>query len=479
MTQTLFSPVVIVGAGIAGLACAIAAAPTPCLVIAPHGPGRGSASAWAQGGIAAAVGQGDTPEQHAADTLAAGNWHGTPEAVAALTQAGPDTIDWLFRLGVPFDRDRDGYVLSREAAHSCARVVRVGGDQAGREMTRALALHAQTLGSIRLQAGLTATALLRDDHGEVAGVVCRDTGANTVLIRARRVVLASGGIGGLYAVTTNPRHALGDGLAMATVAGAETRDLEFVQFHPTGLDVGRDPAPLASEALRGEGAMLVDRYGKPLCDPLAARDVVARAVAQARADGRGAFLDARTHPGAHFARDFPIIMAALDAAGLDPQRDLLPVAPAVHYHMGGVATDMDGHTRLPGLFALGEVGCTRVHGANRLASNSLLEAVVVARRAGARLQGTDAPPAASLPAPALPPTLPEKALQQLRGTMADHVGVVRDGDGLTQALGVIDDLTHEHGEALPLVAARAIARAALARRTSLGAHQRTDEEDAT
>ncbi len=284
-------------------------------------------------------------------------------------------------------------------------------------------------------------------------------------ILASAVVLATGGLGGLYAVTTNPPGALGQGLALAALSGAEIADPEFVQFHPTAIDVGLDPAPLATEALRGEGARLIDRDGHAFMAgyheraELAPRDVVARAIHRQIAAGRGAFLDARQAVGHDFPDAFPTVFAACMAAGLDPRVEAIPVAPAAHYHMGGVMTDAWGRTSLEGLYAAGECACTGVHGANRLASNSLLEAAVFGRRAGSAARDSldpATPPLGETP----PPDLPPEALQGLRSAMSRSAGVVRDRSGLLDLLDQIQAMKTSHGRAAPLVAAELVAGAA-------------------
>jgi L-aspartate oxidase len=295
-------------------------------------------------------------------------------------------------------------------------------------------------------------------------------------------VLATGGSGGLFRVTTNPVEAAGQGLGMAARCGALVADAEFVQFHPTAIDIGRDPAPLATEALRGEGATLVNADGSlfmeryhPLKD-LAPRDIVARAVASESLAGRGAFLDCRSAVGSAFPEHFPTVFAACQSAGIDPRVDLIPVAPAAHYHMGGLVTDMWGATTLPGLTAIGECASTGVHGANRLASNSLLEAVVFAERAAIRLRedsSTGAPGGSCEP----PPKLPPEARATLRAAMSAKAGVVRDAAGLSSLLSDIDTLQADHGLSNDLVTARLIATGALARQESRGGHYRADFPD--
>ena len=478
--RTHFDGVLIIGAGLAGLSAALAAAPRKALVLSALPLGTGCSSAWAQGGMAAALSESDAPELHAADTIAAGAGICDPEAVAILTREGPAAVRRLAGLGAPFDRTPDGgFVQSLEAAHGRARVARVGGDGAGRAIMEAVIAAVRRAPSIEVREGVRARRLLTDRAGRVRGALVEDASGLLTEIVAPATILATGGLGGLYAVTTTPREVRGEGLALAALAGAAIADAEFVQFHPTAMDLGRDPAPLATEALRGEGAKLVDGDGErfmaryhPAAE-LAPRDVVARAIASERRAGRGAFLDAREAVGEAFPHEFPAVFAAAMAAGLDPRRDPIPVAPAVHYHMGGIETDADGATTLPGLFAAGECASTGAHGANRLASNSLLEAAVFGTRAG-RAAALAADPGTSPISAASATDLPDAALQSLRRAMSRDAGVVRDSAGLRRLLGEIGALEAAHGRALPLVAARLVAESALARRESRGAHFRAD-----
>jgi len=335
---------------------------------------------------------------------------------------------------------------------------------------------------IEVRTGAKLAGLLQDATGRVRGVTVRQ-GAELVDITARAVILATGGIGGLYAVTTTPAELKGEGLALAAMAGATIADPEFVQFHPTAIDIGRDPAPLATEALRGEGAKLIGGDGRPFMvryhkdAELAPRDVVARAIHAERLAGRGAFLDAREAVGAHFPDEFPAVFAACMGGGVDPRVQPIPVAPACHYHMGGIATDVHGRTDLAGLFAAGECASTGVHGANRLASNSLLEAAVFGRRAGEAAREVIATAAPLVRTP-IAPELPARALAILRQCMSRDAGVVRDAAGLTRLVDQIAVFEAEHGCAAPLVAARLTAEAALARRESRGGHFRADYPDA-
>jgi L-aspartate oxidase len=473
-----FDGLLILGAGLAGLSAALAVAPRKVLVISPEPLAQGCASAWAQGGMAVALSPDDDAERHAADTIAAGAGLVDGDMARLLTAEGPAALDRLTALGAPFDREADGrFAQGLEAAHSRARIARVKGDQAGRAIMQTLAGAAQAAQHIQVRQA-RALALLRDSSGRVRGALLEQDG-HQVEIVAAAVILATGGLGGLYAVTTVPAAVRGEGLALAALAGAKIADPEFVQFHPTAIAIDADPAPLASEALRGEGARLIDKAGRPFMPryhaqaELAPRDIVARAIHRQIAQGEGAFLDARSAIGERFPEEFPGVFAACQAAGLDPRREPIPVAPAAHYHMGGVMTDRDGRTSLPGLYAVGECACTGVHGANRLASNSLLEAAVFGARAGLAARGEADPGTAPLPAKALS-DLPSEAFQQLRRAMSRDAGVMRERAGLERLLAEIDTLAARHGQALALVAARIVAQAALDRCESRGAHYRAD-----
>jgi L-aspartate oxidase len=400
--------------------------------------------------------------------------------VAVLTREGPDAVRRLAALGAPFDRlPGGGFAQSLEAAHGRARVARVGGDGAGRAIMAAVIAAARAAPSIEIRENLRVRRLLTDRSGRVRGALAEGPDGSLTEIVAPATVLATGGLGGLYAVTTTPAEARGEGVALAALAGAVIADAEFVQFHPTAMDLGLDPAPLATEALRGEGAKLVNADGTPFmaryhpAAELAPRDVVARAIASERRAGRGAFLDARAAVGEAFPHEFPAVFAAAMAASLDPRRRPIPVTPAVHYHMGGIETDAEGQTTLAGLYAAGECASTGAHGANRLASNSLLEAAVFGTRAGRAAAAAADPATLALPAePA--PDLAEAALQTLRRAMSRDAGVVRDAAGLRRLAGEIAALEAVHGRALPLVAARLVVDGALARRESRGAHFRAD-----
>jgi len=488
---------VIVGSGVAGLSAALGAAPRRVTLLTKVPFGGGGSSSWAQGGIAAALGADDDPALHAADTLAAGAGLNDPEIVELLTEEGPERVRRLLALGTRFDRELGGELsLGREAAHSRRRILHAHGDATGAEMVRALTAAVRRSPSIEvIDRAFVEDLALADqggNHGAVAGVVARHAGGRRILHAAPAVVLATGGSGRLFLHTTNPPEATADGLGVAARAGARLVDLEFVQFHPTALAAGADPMPLLTEALRGEGAVLIDELGErfmPAEHPdaeLAPRDVVARAIWRRLAAGGRVFLDAREAVGERFPERFPTVFGLCQESGLDPRVEPIPVAPAAHYHMGGIAVDAHGRTSLPGLWACGEVAATGAHGANRLASNSLLEALVfgarVAEDLAADLSRARPLPAtgATAPAPVLADPEADAALAlAVRTLMWEQVGVVRDGRGLTAAVAALDRLAAEHphaaGEARNLLAAaRMVTAAALARRESRGGHYRAD-----
>ncbi len=507
---TVHADVAVVGSGIAGLSTALR-------YVQRTGAGRvvlvtkdrlsTGSTAYAQGGIAAAMAPEDGPVAHMVDTLLAGAGLCDPHAVNVLATDGPDALRWLIGLGAEFDRDNDGELsLTREGGHRTDRVAHAGGDATGAEIQRALVQAVLDEERIEVVEHAVALDALRDPVGgavrgatlHVMGEGERD-GVGAVLASA--VVLATGGMGQVYAATTNPPVSTGDGLALAARAGASLRDLEFIQFHPTVLWLGphaRGRQPLISEALRGEGAYLVDAGGHRIMDgvhelgDLAPRDVVARTIARTMAQ-QGTdhvYLETRHFGRATWEKRFPTILASCRAHGIDPLERTIPVAPAAHYASGGVEVDIDGRTGVPGLWAVGEVARTGVHGANRLASNSLLEGLVYADRIATRL--ADAPEPGSTPsgtggAEPLGTSTPlahPATSADVRALMSRDAGVLRTGEGLAELVTRLDALATPAGSVAPDVAAweatnlltvaRLVAAAALHRAESRGSHQRAD-----
>ena len=469
--------VVVVGAGIAGLMTALELAPRPVVILSKAPLGAEGSTPWAQGGVAAAIGDDDSPALHAADTIAAGGGLTDPAIADEFARAAPQAIERLSRLGVRFDRAPDGgYAPGLEAAHSRPRIVHAGGDGTGREIMRALVAAARRVDSIQILEGFEARRLTVEDNA-VRGLLAAGP-SGPAPIATDRIVIATGGIGGLFADSTNPPSSFGQGLALAARAGAVLADMEFVQFHPTALDVRTRPAPLISEAVRGEGAILIDDAGDRFMvetpgAELAPRDVVARAIWRRRAEGRRVFLDARRALGDRFAARFPAIAEACRATGIDPAREPIPVRPAQHYHMGGVAVDAQGRTSVDGLWACGEVASTGLHGANRLASNSLAEAAVFAAAVARSIEGAPASGAAPIrnfdrtPAASVP--------DAVRPVLSRAAGVIRDRERLASAIGALAALARFGSAAAdPALVGLMIAVAAFRREHSLGAHCRAD-----
>lgn len=485
--------VVVVGSGVGGLTVALETPDLRVGLLTKSDLGRGGSSPMAQGGVAAAIGSGDTPAAHAEDTEVAGIGMADPARVKILTEEGPGRIAALLALGTRFDRDDTGHLaLGREAAHRRPRILHANGDATGAEIVRAL--RAAVVATPRVEVFEQAFAReLVSEQGRVVGVLASHPGGATVLHLARAVVLATGGIGQVYRCTTNPVENTGDGLAMAARAGARLADLEFVQFHPTALAVGTDPMPLLTEALRGAGAVLVDEDGHRFMRDvhkdadLAPRDVVARALWEQQQRGCATLLDARP-VRADIASAFPTAVAHCQTHGLDLRCQPVPVSPAAHYHMGGVVADADGRTSLAGLWACGEVAWTAVHGANRLASNSLLEGLVFGARVGRDLTSAvrGVWPAKVLPGrvDAATEAGPDPATRAriragIRDVMWRDVGLVRSEPGLSRAMRELARMATSLGSGASethnlLTVATLVARAALARPESRGAHIRSD-----
>jgi len=501
MDLSLAADYLVVGSGIAGLRAAVELGPHGrVLVLTKANPEEGS-TAYAQGGIAAAVSAEDSLERHAADTIAAGDGLCDPAAVRVLVEDGRRYVDELIAWGAEFDRTSGGALaLAREGAHAVRRVLHAR-DATGREIGRVLAARLAGCSTVTVVDHALAVQPIVED-GVVAGVRFLDAAGRLGEVRAGATLLATGGAGQVYRETTNPAVATGDGIALAYRAGARVQDLEFVQFHPTVLAVPGVPRYLLSEALRGEGAHLVNAAGEPFLarvDPagdLAPRDRVARAIVrEAERTGAPIFLAMGSLPPAQVHERFPFVTALCRRAGLDLAVDRIPVGPAAHYLMGGVVTDLDGRTSRPGLFAAGEVASTGVHGANRLASNSLLEGLVFGARAGIAMRAWRSrpwpgeTPAVLWPAPSGAPVAAPLTVAEVRDLMWTCVGVFRRADRLRAAVDRLDpagraiDAGLQAGGSLDadgwrlaaLVAvARLIARAALRREESRGAHWRED-----
>ncbi|MFI6053284.1 L-aspartate oxidase [Streptomyces violascens] len=505
--------VVVVGSGVAGLTAALrcTAAGLATVVVTKARLDDGS-TRWAQGGIAAALGEGDTPEQHLDDTLVAGAGLCDEDAVRLLVTEGPDAVRRLIATGAHFDTDDSGAIsLTREGGHHRRRIAHAGGDATGAEISRALVEAVRTQ-AVRTIENALVLDLLKDEDGRTAGITLHVMGEGqhdgVGAVRAPAVVLATGGMGQVFSATTNPSVSTGDGVALALRAGAEISDLEFVQFHPTVLFLGADSEgqqPLVSEAVRGEGAHLVDAAGTRFMlgqhelAELAPRDIVAKAITrQMQAQGaEHMYLDARHFGAAMWEQRFPTILAACRSHGIDPVTEPIPVAPAAHYASGGIRTDRHGRTTVPGLYACGEVACTGVHGANRLASNSLLEGLVFAENIAADIvAGSSTPVQDKAVDPGLPagphggpvPLLDPAARIQIQRIMTEGAGVLRSADSLAEAAARLEAIrADEHKAAVPgveawettnlLLVSRVLVAAAAAREETRGCHWREDRPD--
>lgn len=509
--------VIIAGSGMAGLTCALAFAPGPVTLLTKTQGLAGGGSLWAKGGIAAAIGPDDTPEMHAADTLSAGAGLSDPESALRLAKEAAESLKWLVDAGVEFDRTQNGSLaLAQEAAHRHPRIVHAGGDATGRILMQSLIERVATTPSITVLENTFAHDLLVS-NGQLQGLVTYNPNKGWTAHHATHVVLATGGIGMAWWHTTNPGEATGDGLAMAARAGVGMADLEFMQFHPTALAVAGNrhgaSLPLLTEALRGAGALLLDESGHRFmleehsAAEMAPRDVVARAIEKRIRAGRQVYLDLRPVLARGLHADFPQAIEASEKAGFSPGKEPLPVRTAAHYHMGGIQTDDRGRTSIDGLWACGEVAATGIHGANRLASNSLLEALVYARRVAADIGDNPVHRKPhSVPLPIVPDVPPAAACRQLeaivntsRALMSRHVGVLRSGHGLEKACtqlanldgqlrllgqqavnsGSYDDDVSGWNETRNIVLiARLVTLAALRREESRGAHYRDDYPNA-
>jgi L-aspartate oxidase len=488
MVTRLHTRVLVVGSGVAGLFTAWRCADQGPVILMTKRTLRDSNTSWAQGGIAAALGAGDSPELHRRDTLAAGAALCDVNAVDVLVNEGPDRVRELVEAGAQFDLNARGdFKLGKEAAHSRRRIVHAKGDQTGAEVSRALIEQVHESPNVQVME-LARVLDLIVEQGRCIGVRAAVEG-RPVEVFADAVVLATGGLGQVFKHTTNPTVATGDGFAIAHRAGARMADMEFVQFHPTALATSENPLALVSEAVRGEGATLLDANGKRFMPEinklaeLAPRDIVAREIFRAQQRTGAVHLDARHLTD--FDTRFPGIFALCSARGVDPRRDLIPVTPAAHYMMGGIVTDLDGRTTVPGMYACGEVACTGVHGANRLASNSLLEGLVFAERvsrdaAHLKPHGIALPPVGAWEVPDdFDRGAAQVAAEEIRRVMWQYAGIDRTARGLRTAALEVDAIEARlpagATEELNMVqTARLIVQAALLRKESRGGHFRSD-----
>src|SRR3954469_12937803 len=496
---TEWADVIVVGSGIAGLPAGLRLrGQVERIAVVTKDVLAAGSTQWAQGGIAAALGPEDTPAQHEVDTLVAGAGACDLEAVRVLVTEGPDAVRELIEWGADFDKDPDGNLsLTREGGHRRDRIAHANGDATGAEIQRALIDAVRRAPEIRVFEHAMVVDLVTDRDGGVAGLTIHVIGEGDAhepggvgLVRARAVVLASGGLGQVFSQTTNPAVATADGMAIALRAGARLRDLEFVQFHPTVMYLGPDSRgqqPLISEAVRGEGAFLVDWEGDrfmrgvhELAD-LAPRDVVSKTIMKRMLETGhpNMWLDARHLGAAFWERRFPTILATARSHGVDPVTELIPVAPACHYASGGVRTDLWGRSDVPGLYATGEVACSGVHGANRLASNSLLEGLVFSRRIATVLPSELRPLAEPVVDPRTAGLVPGGVRRELQEAMTSRVGVLRSAHGLAEATrmleklaaGSADDVDQDSWETTNLLTiAAALADAAALREETRGSH---------
>ncbi|MSR28745.1 MAG: L-aspartate oxidase [Phycisphaerales bacterium] len=496
----IFTDMLVVGSGVAGLRSAIEAAHHGDVIVLAKESLDLSNSSWAQGGIAAAIAEDDSAQAHAEDTIVAGAGLCEPRAVRALVEEGPAEIEQLISWGMRVDRDASGSPsLGLEGGHAHARIIHSDGDASGRELMRTLLARVRATQGIRLFDHCFAVDLLTTSCGRVAGVISFSQRFGLQIIWARATILAAGGAGQVYRETSNPRVATGDAIAMAWRAGAWVRDLEFMQFHPTSLYVAGAPRHLVSEAVRGEGAVIVDRHGARIMagrhpqEDLAPRDIVTRAIVEHLSHSAApcAYLDARHMGSRGFLARFPSLAKMLEGFGIDAGRDLIPIHPAAHYTIGGVRTDIEGRTSIAGLYACGEVASNGVHGANRLASNSLLEGLVFGRRSvtAALKDSLSDPVPMHLESRVQTVVAGELDLgdvrSSLRSSMWRNVGIVRHGAKLADcldmfafwgryALGSVFDTAQGWETQNLLTVGHLMTRAAYERRESRGAHQRVD-----
>lgn len=486
MKKIFATDYIVIGSGLAGsVAAYLLGEIGEVYLLSKESPDKSNSFA-AQGGIAAAIGNTDSPLLHAEDTVKAGHGLCQPLAVEAITEKAPQLIEWLVAMGVPFDRNQQGQLtLGMEGAHSRNRILHAGGDNTGQKIMETMIAQLPKCTNVKRIVNERAVALVKNTDGRVIGVITHSDTApseDVIYYGSKGVILATGGSGQLYSRTTNPLGATGDGIALAYLAGAKIRNLEFVQFHPTALDQDHTFRFLISEAVRGAGGTLVTATGKAVMKghpqgDLAPRDVVARAIYSHAMRGEEVYLDCRNID--NFKDHFPTIYEHCLAEQIDPLTQPIPVAPAAHFLMGGIVTNLNGETSVPGLYALGEVASTGLHGANRLASNSLLECIAMGfALTEHKLESTGRPAGyqtaldwASIPR--LKPD-PEPLLQKIQKIMWEHAGIVRHQEGLSKGIHQLEQLSTGHPDSPALLVARLIMESALARQESRGAHYRSD-----
>ena len=496
MMESIYkSDVVIVGSGISGLMTAVSLYPRKVTLVTKRKLGEMSSSAWAQGGIAAAVTKQDSPKKHFEDTIKASSGLSDEKAVKTITEEALDIVKFLEKIGVNFDKNGNEFSLSKEAAHSYRRVLKINGDQSGKFLVDHLIAYAKQQGHITFVEDISIDHIIQKEnqcHGIMGHIHKNGAVDNFVFFQSPNVILATGGLGSIYAHTTNPRDVYGEAIAMAAQANAQLVDLEFVQFHPTALDVGLDPAPLLTEAIRGEGAYIIDENNERFLfedDPLgemAPRDVVSRSIHKHKTKGHSTFLDCR-HFKINFEKMFPTASQYLQHASIIPTKDLIPIIPAAHYHMGGIKVDINGRTSVDGLWACGECSSTGAHGANRLASNSLLEAFVFSKRIADTINS--GPPKKGHKLINIENYIPKektiskirakKYIWQLRSAMNKFVGVERNQSTLDQAFIEFFRIERETKSLSAklkdmLLVSKLITFAAMQRKESRGTHFRSD-----
>ena len=497
MADSIYRPdVVIVGGGVAGLTTALNLAPRKVCIITKSTLGVNTSSMWAQGGIAAAVGINDSVKSHIEDTVATAKGLADENVIVKVVNEAKNIINDLESFGVNFDKNDDGsFDLGLEAAHSSNRIVRSKGDSSGIEIMRGLIEKVHDSNNITVLENVSIDSIMSENntiHGVIGRLAQDNIPDNQVIIECSNVVLATGGLGGIFANTTNPRSSYGEGIALAAQAGAVLTDMEFIQFHPTGLDFGLDPTPLATEAIRGDGAYLVNQNEERFMlgvhpeNELAPRDLVAQNLFKQIEEGNSVFLDCRK-VSSEFETKYPQVASYCQAAGLNPKKDLLPILPVAHYHIGGVKTDLEGKTSIEGLWCCGEVAATGIHGANRLASNSLLESMVFGRIVAKNIN--------SLPIKRVNKINPDfirmhkektknrirakKYIWQLRSSMMRNIGIVRNHSSIVRGLHDILKIERESkGLSAKLndmiLVSKFIIIGAYLRKESRGCHLRSD-----